>query len=242
MRTVAEALNEYLLKRNMKNASRVRQAVGLLTLGVVRSNRLYLSQCGSGHAYLIADERAKQLYDPQEAGRGLGLSRATNIRYHQAQLYPGDVLLISTDPPLKWNTTSLRNLYGMSLRELQQRLTQRPEGELDAVLMLAQAGSGQVQVLQALPTHNTEKPAPDGKTARRESEPPPQRVTPSQQHEHSGWQLPHEGVFCPNGSEAPERTCFVGTRGSQRRARASAAPRLGEQRSHEPDGVLASCW
>jgi hypothetical protein len=44
MRSLAEGLNDYLLKRNQNAASRGLHAAGLLTLVVVRSDRLYIAQ------------------------------------------------------------------------------------------------------------------------------------------------------------------------------------------------------
>ncbi len=147
MRTVAEALNELLLKRNLNAVNRGRQAVGVLALGVVRFNHLYLLQSGTSHAYLISAEGAQQLYDPAASGRGLGLSRATNLRFHQAEMKAGDVLLISPDPPMAWNTTTLRNLHGLSLGDLYRRLARRAGGDFEATLMLAKRGKGNLRMM-----------------------------------------------------------------------------------------------
>lgn len=159
MRSVAEALNELLLKRNLNSANRGRQAVGMLTLGVVRFNNLYLLQSGSSHGYLIAVDGTKQLYDPEFAGRGLGLSRATTLRFHQTELKPGDVLVVSPNPPMTWNTTTLRNMHGLSLKDLYQRLIRRSAGDLEAFLMLAQHGKGEMRLVLPQPTREqSEKP------------------------------------------------------------------------------------
>ena len=46
LRATADALNNYLLERNLSNASSGQQGIGLLVLITVRDNRLYLGQCG----------------------------------------------------------------------------------------------------------------------------------------------------------------------------------------------------
>ncbi|MBC8505926.1 MAG: hypothetical protein ISR58_03610 [Anaerolineales bacterium] len=147
MRAVAEELNELLLKRNLNSVNRGRQAIGILALGVVRSDRLYLLQSGSSHTYLIKSEGTQQFYDPSDAGRGLGLSRATNLRFYQAELRPGDVLLVSSNPPMTWNTTTLRNMHGLSMGDLYRRLIRRASGDIEAVVMLAKAGKGELRLL-----------------------------------------------------------------------------------------------
>jgi len=147
MRSVAEELNELLLKRNLNSVNRGRQAIGVLALGVARDSHLYLLQSGSSHAYLIKNESTQQFYDPSDAGRGLGLSRATTLHFHQAELDPGDVLLISPNPPMTWNTTTLRNMHGLSLGDLYRRLIRRAAGDLDAVLLLTKKGKGNLQLI-----------------------------------------------------------------------------------------------
>jgi len=147
MRAVAEELNELLLKRNLNSVNRGRQGIGVLALGVVRFDRLYLLQSGSSHAYLIKSTGAQQFYDPSDAGRGLGLSRATNLRFHQAELNPGDVLLVSPSPPKTWNTTTLRNMHGLSPGDLYRRLIRRAAGDLEAVLMLTKTGKGDLRLV-----------------------------------------------------------------------------------------------
>lgn len=147
MRSVAETLNELLLKRNLNSANRGRQAIGMLALGVIRFSHLYLLQSGTSHAYLIAVDGTRQFYDPTSAGRGLGLSRATNLRFYQSELKSGDVLIISPNPPMTWNTTTLRNMHGLSMGDLYRRLVRRAAGDLEAVLLLAKSGQGDFKLL-----------------------------------------------------------------------------------------------
>lgn len=147
MRSVAEKLNELLLKRNMNVASRGRQAIGVLALGVMRANHLYLLQSGASQAYLIVADGAKQFYDPSTTGRGLGLSRVPVLHFHQAEMHPGDVLLVSPNPPLTWNTTTLRNLHGLAAGDLYQRLVRRAAGDIEAAMLMAKKGKGGLRLV-----------------------------------------------------------------------------------------------
>lgn len=148
MRRVAEGLNEYLLKRNMNAASRGLQGVGMLTLGVIRYEHIYMLQSGSGQVYLIRSEGVEHFHDPDAAGRGLGLSRAPSFCYHQSPLSAGDVLLMSPEPPLAWNTTMLRNFHGSPLGDLHRRLIRRAGSDLNAAMMLVREGDGKMQLLR----------------------------------------------------------------------------------------------
>jgi hypothetical protein len=165
MRSVAETLNELLLKRNLNSSSRGRQAIGMLAMGVVRFNHLYLLQSGSSHAYLVTVDGTRQFYDPSSTGRGLGLSRATNLRFHQSKLNQGDVLIVSPHPPMTWNTTTLRNMHGLSLGDLYRRLSRRAEGDLEAVLLLAKLGKGELRLVTPQPAQEK------GESVRRNTQP-----------------------------------------------------------------------
>lgn len=171
MRAVAEKLNELLLKRNMNVASRGRQAIGVLALGVIRANHLYLLQSGASQAYLIFTDGAKQFYDPSATGRGLGLSRAPALYFHQAELHPGDVLLVSPSPPLTWNTTTLRNLHGLAAGDLYQRLVRRAAGDIEAAMLMVKAGKGELRLMS--PRVNSEpRPKPVDESPPKETTPP----------------------------------------------------------------------
>jgi hypothetical protein len=190
MRRVAEGLNEYLLKRNLNAASRGLQGTGMLTLGVIRYEHIYMLQSGSGQVYLIRSDGVQHFHDPDAAGQGLGISRAPSFCYHQSPLSAGDVLLISPDPPLSWNTTMLRNFHGSPLGDLHRRLIRRAGSELNAAMMLVREGDGKMQLLRPQARRETEsapskqkQPAPASVSAaasNRES-PPEQKPTPARQ-------------------------------------------------------------
>jgi hypothetical protein len=168
MRTVMEWLNEYLLERNMRGASRGMQSVGLATLAVVRGNRLYLAQSGSTHTYLISAGGLHHFHDPDIAGRGLGMSRATTIQYHQVEIKPQDAVLISAQPPVSWTSAYLGELHGLSLMKMHLRLIQTGNAEMKAGVIQVAEGEGKLRVLRPEPVTARPRPNPSGSPAKKE--------------------------------------------------------------------------
>jgi hypothetical protein len=151
MRSLAEALNKFLLDRNLRNASSGRQAIGVLTQVVVRSRQLYLAQSGPAHAFLLASEKTDHVYDPDTAGRGLGLSRTTSLKYFQASLEPNDTLVLAAQPDPTWTKNALVGMHGQGPESLRRRLMGRASSDLNAVLIQVKPGKGQTQLLQSKP-------------------------------------------------------------------------------------------
>jgi hypothetical protein len=145
LRTVADNLNQFLLDRNVRNASTGRQATGWLTLVTLRGSQIYMAQSGPVHAFVVNAQQVQHLYDPQLTGRGLGLSRTTPIRYFQASLQPGDAMLLAVNPVPAWNAGTLSGAHGQGLESLRRRLVSRNDLELNAVLVQFRPGAGKVR-------------------------------------------------------------------------------------------------
>lgn len=158
MRTVAEWLNDYLIERNLRGATRSMQSVGLLNLVVFRSNRFYLAQCGPTNAFYISSEGFRHYHESDLVGRGLGLGRVTKIRYHQDAFSPNDLLILSADPPPIWTKAVLNGLRGMSLNQMHLRLIHQIGPELEATLINVETGSGKLRVLRPEPLRGDQKP------------------------------------------------------------------------------------
>lgn len=165
MRTVAEALNQFLLDRNLHNASSGRQATGLFSQVVVRNEQFFLAQSGPVHAFFATASGALHLYDPQLSGRGLGLSRTTTIRYYQADLQANDTLLLATKPAPGWNKTSLTGIHGQGPESLRRRLGDRAALNLNAVLVQAKPGKGGFHLLRTQNAAQASAPAEPGQAA-----------------------------------------------------------------------------
>ena len=148
MRTVVSWLNEYLLERNRRGAERDMSASGLLTLVVLRGNRLNLAQCGSTHAYIINSSGLTHLYDEAMTDRGLGLGQTANVRNHLLDLSPDDAVVIAPDPPPIWTKTTLIGLRGLTLKAAYERLVARIGPDLQAAIIQIKSGSGELNFLK----------------------------------------------------------------------------------------------
>jgi hypothetical protein len=148
MRVVAESLNQSLFSRNQRGSSRGMRSVGIFTLAVFRNDRLYLAQCGPTHAYLARADGVQHFTDPSASGRGLGMGRATPIQYHQAQVSPGDVLILSPAPPSTWAPHTLQALYGKPIGQVHPRLLDQIDTDVEAVLVQIVSGSGKLRILR----------------------------------------------------------------------------------------------
>ncbi|MBE9474053.1 MAG: hypothetical protein IMY85_04120, partial [Chloroflexi bacterium] len=167
LRAVAETLNQYLLDRNVRNSSTGRQAVGYLSQIVLRDNRLSIAQSGLSHAFLLTSSKVEHIHDLHLAGNGLGLSRTTHLRFSQLDLQLNDAIVISIQPPVNWTQESLANLQGQGPESLRRKLLSRAGAELNAFLVHAQTGSGELRLLRPvrqprpIPIPVTPQPVPN---------------------------------------------------------------------------------
>jgi len=162
MRSLAEGLNDYLLKRNQNATSRGLHAAGLLTLVVVRSDRLYIAQSGPGHAYLMTSSGVQHFHRPDVEDRGLGIGRITHQKYFTGELVLGDKLLIAPNPAVAWTVPVLGEMYNLDMEELRRRLMPRTGETLNAVLILTESGKGSARILPAPLAQSSDDALPAG--------------------------------------------------------------------------------
>lgn len=147
-RAVAEALNQYLLDRNLRNTSSGQQSIGLLTQVVFRSKRLWIAQSGPAHAFIVASDDSQHLYDLTLSGRGLGLSRTTPVRFSQATLNLNDALVLTPQPPPGWTSATLHNAFNRGPGNLRRYLLSQTSPHMAAVLIQAQKGNQKIHILR----------------------------------------------------------------------------------------------
>jgi len=148
LKTTMDAMNQFLLDRNLRSSSSGKQCIGLMTLLVLRETSIILAQSGPVHTFLVTQEESQEFFDPQGAGRGLGLTRAVSVRYYQAELHPNDMLLLTPQPAPAWNISALRNAPGQGLETLRRRLLSQAGPEITAVIIQVQAGTGKLRLLR----------------------------------------------------------------------------------------------
>lgn len=165
LRAAAEALNQQLLERNLRDASSGQQGVGLLILLTLRAGRLYLAQCGPTHAYLMGAAGVQHFYDAQPTRRGLGLGRTTPIYFSQATPNENDVLILAPLPAAEWNERALEELQGLGLESLQPRLLRMMSGDANALLIQFKPGPGKVFLLRPKPAEQALRERPQAAVA-----------------------------------------------------------------------------
>lgn len=167
MRAVAEALNHYLLDRNLRSTGGGRQGIGLLVLGVLRADTFYMAHCGPVQVLLVSPSETRPLHELSSAGRGLGLSRTTPVRYVQARLADGDFLVLASQPSPGWTPTVLRHPQRQGIDGMRRQLVDYGVPDVNAVLIYAQAGTGRLRFLHRKPgapgmAHEALDAAPSG--------------------------------------------------------------------------------
>ncbi len=151
MHAAAGALNHYLLDRNRRSASSGLQSVGLLAMIVTRGDQVFLGQSGPVHAFVVSDAGSQHIYDTSTAGRGLGTTQKTPVRFTHAGMQQGGLLVISPAPPPTWTVATLSDRHKARLEVLHRDLTSQSGPDLKAVICQVQPGTGQVHLLQPRP-------------------------------------------------------------------------------------------
>ncbi len=146
LRDQFERLNTYFLQLNQRNPSAAgAQAVRFAAVSV-REERVTLAHSGPQHAFQL-NSSIQHFYDAPTAGRGLGLSSQTSIRFYQAELAVGDCFLLAPDIPGTWNEKTLSEVSGQKLSTLRRRFLSESGDELRAVLVMAQPGSQRISLM-----------------------------------------------------------------------------------------------
>jgi hypothetical protein len=134
LREAADEVNQRLLSANQREAAEA-HVEGRLLAAVLRGNDLYLAQCGPGQAILIRPGNITRFASDEAAARPLGVSVAPNVRFHHAQVGPGDMLLLSTAPPPLWSDPTLSGLAELELAQAIERLVAASSQDLTGMLL-----------------------------------------------------------------------------------------------------------
>jgi len=191
MRAGADVLNRLLLDRNLTSTDRGQYAVGWLVLAALRGVQCTLLQSGPTHVHLIGRDENRQLHDPALSGKGLGLSQSVSFYLNQRELKPGDRLVLSGRSPEAWERTLSEDLQRISLDSLRKRLFSLAPGDVNAVILEVQQGTGQVTLLRTAP----EEVGPSAETPRASTAGPASPTTD---------QLPASAQTEPRPTQVPE--------------------------------------
>jgi hypothetical protein len=142
-----------------------------LLAAVLRGNDLYLAQCGPGQAILIRPGNVTRFASEEAAARPLGVSVAPHVRFHHAQVGPGDMLLLTTAPPPLWSDPTLSGLAELDPGQAIERLVAATSHDLTGMLLrlalpsVAPTRAATATAVSAPPTRATGGIAPASKPA-----------------------------------------------------------------------------
>ena len=186
IRTAAGSLNQSLVERNLRTTGKGQYIIGRLILGVLRGSQFTFAQCGPTHVFHLTGKETRQVHDAQISGRGLGIGQTTPLYLAQLDLNPGDQLVLCANLPSGWEAALLGERL-VSPDALRRKLLSITADDLNAILVQAQAGKGDLNILKALPTPVPGAAAPDrgpaavkkaAKPAPAPTAPPPSAPTP----------------------------------------------------------------
>ena len=220
LREAADSLNEFLLNRNLKSAREGLQAAGRLTMLVIHRDQVLLAQAGPSRSFLVSGSRVDE-YSDTSLGRGLGLSRTPALRFYSPHVEPGDLLLVSPNPPTTWIPATLTNINQLGSEALRRRLTAQSGPEVQAVVLQLQSGAGEVRPLRGQPPQTAPATAAVSPAATAEPVIPPASVASSDLSDDLP-ELPEE-ILPPQTAGAARQGSNTTTARGARQAKRSAA-------------------
>ena len=149
IQAAAGELNQVLLNRNLQTTGKGEYVVGRLITGVLRGTQFVFAQSGPTHVFHLTGGEARQIHDEHIAGRGLGIGQNAQLYFAQADLRQGDTLVLCPNLPTGWDGI-LPGEKNASIDTLRRRLLSISSGDLNAVLMQAQAGKGNLNNLKGM--------------------------------------------------------------------------------------------
>ena len=137
LREAADEVNQRLLAVNQVSLKEAADAhvEGRLVAAVLRGTDLYLAQCGPGQAILIRPGSVTRFTSEEASARPLGVSVAPYVRFHHAQVGPGDMILLTTAPPPLWSDPTLSGLAELEPAQAIERLVAATTQDLTGMLL-----------------------------------------------------------------------------------------------------------
>ena len=159
LKTATSALNTFLVERNMKTTGKGLYTSCALVLCSLRGNSMYIVQAGSTHVYHLSAE-TRHLYDPELAGKGLGLSQNARMYFSQVMLSAGDRLLMCSALPPNWDKSLTEARGSASIEITRRRLLAITDTNVSALLVLASEGSGAMEIIKAVKDESAAQASP----------------------------------------------------------------------------------
>ena len=145
-RTVAEELNAILTVENSRTGNS-NQSVANLSMVVSKDGSLFLIQSGLTHSFLVGQEKVTHIFDPENSGRGLGLSQKPSMMYNKFEQVKGLLLFLAPKVPTEWNVDTLKNAFGNDLRVNAKRFLDDAGKNLQLLVIESKPGLGMLDML-----------------------------------------------------------------------------------------------
>jgi len=146
LKVVVEQLNERLIARSMRLQGKGLPAIGIFNAVVLHGSSLFFAHAGPTSTFLVTNTAVERFTDSSGGSRGLGMSKAVNIRYYRAEVQPNDLVLISAKPPSSWTAKNLIGSPQLDLDQLRYRLLSETPADLRFVVLRLTRGKGVITV------------------------------------------------------------------------------------------------
>ncbi len=160
LKAVAIQLNDRLMARNLRVAKDGSPILGFFMAAVLHGDLLYIAHSGPVHTYAIGQDGIQYFYDPQGAGRGLGVSRTATVRFYRTQVQAGDLLIMSARPPEYWSTRTLVGSAQLPLANIRRRLLTQAGDDVCFAMLRIKPGSGEIKTVNLAQAENMATAAP----------------------------------------------------------------------------------
>jgi hypothetical protein len=160
LRTSADAINQFLLERNLVSASQGQHLIGRLVMGVLREGVFTFAQSGPTAVFQLTSGEVRQVADASVSGRGLGVGQATPLYLAQTEVHAADRFIFCAYCPEGWNANVTSQRGTMSLDVLRRSLFDTTAEDINAILLQTQPGKGTVNLLHGERTTSAPVPAP----------------------------------------------------------------------------------
>ena len=170
LREAAGEVNRRLLFANQRQGA-TSHLEGRLMAAVLRGNDVYLAQSGPGQAIVIRPGQVSRFTSDEAAVRPLGVSVAPHVRFHHAQVGPGDILLLTASPPPLWSDPTLSGLADLEPAQAVERLVAASGQDLTGLLIRLTAPSAAPARAAVSPPARLGPARPAGRAPAREVRP-----------------------------------------------------------------------
>jgi len=143
IQVVAEEINNYLLDRNIELADSNLQTTAILNISVLHKGYLFIGQGGNASTFVIKNEGVEMFQGGDDIQKMLGTTRRILVKYHQVQIEPGDVVVMSPKLPDNWKENLFADATQIDFAEVYQRL-EDSAGEVQALIIKCREGKGNV--------------------------------------------------------------------------------------------------